>query len=117
MLNLFVADYRTASRKSVTTEEGASFALPDDKLALFAFVAFDAGWFRWWSRRQDVAFLVQLEDSFAFRIFAAAEELSKASCFIDHVAAAVRTFVLTDFFFYDFSFPVTGARKGAFRIG
>ena len=117
MLNLFVADYRTTSGKTVTTQKRTALALPDDKLALFAFVAFDAGWFGRRGWRQGVAFFVQLENGFAFGIVSTAEEPTEPSCLIDHITLAVRTFVLADFFFYNFSFPVTGTCEGAFRIG
>lgn len=111
-----MADYGTAFREAVATEERAAFALPYDELALFAFVTCDAGRFRRRGRGQGIALFIQLEDGFAFRVIAAAEKFTEPAGFINHFAAAVGTFVLADFLLDHFAFPVAGTCEGTLGI-
>ena len=59
MVKLFDADNGSAFREPVAAHEGAFLTLPDDQLAGFAFMAFNAGRFGGRLRGQNIAFLVQ----------------------------------------------------------
>ena len=94
MIKLFDTYYSPAPGEPAAAHEGAFFALPDDQLAAFAFVALNTGRLCGRLRRQHIAFLVQLESGFTFGIVAASKERPEPAVLMHHRLAALRTFML-----------------------
>lgn len=117
MVELFIADDGPALGESAAAQEGAFFALPDDKLALFALVALYSGRLGGRLRGQDVALLVELQGGLAGGVVAASEEGSEAAASEYHGLSADGAFMVAFLWFEHFSFFVAGTGELAFGIG
>ena len=117
MVQFLDADDGSALWELVAAQEGALFALPDNKLAVFALITFNAGRLRWRLGRQNVPVLVDIEDGFAIWIAAASEERAEPAVSFHHRLAADGTFMFAHLFFEHLAFFVTGGGGFAIRIG
>jgi hypothetical protein len=111
-----MADNGSAFGKAIAAEEGSFLALPDYKFAVITLVAVDSSGFGRRLGRQDIAVLVDVEDGLAVWIVAASEEGAESPALVHHRFAAMRAFVLADFFLYHPAFFVAWTGKLAVRV-